>query len=320
MKIDKYDRKILFELDSNSRQSAQQIARKVKLSKVSVINRINKLKKQGIIRNFLTLVDYRKLGYTNYHVYYSLQNLSQEKEEEFIAFLKKEKEVRYVIQIDSRWDLMLALFTESNEQTDSILNRINENYGEYIKDIRIYTIITTFYPGRNYLVQEKGKPFNTPLVRKKVEKAKIDEIDHNILKNISKDARIPLTDLSKKIKIRAEVLRYHLKNLIKRGIIQRFTIDFNHEAYGNSFYKLLFKLNPGLKEELFMRYISQYKSSLRIHHFMGEKMIEADFEVDNDKEIRNLIKGIKERFGDKIQELEILPVYAIRKIDYYQRM
>ena len=83
-KIDKYDKKILFELDQNSRKSAQQIARKVHLSKVSVINRINKLVKNGIIKNFITLVNYRKLGFSNFHVYYSLQNLSHEKEEEFI--------------------------------------------------------------------------------------------------------------------------------------------------------------------------------------------------------------------------------------------
>lgn len=53
-----------------------------------------------------------------------------------------------------------------------------------------------------------------------------------------------------------------------------------------------------------------------MHHVMGEKIVEADFEVDNDKEIRIIIKGIKEKFGDKIQELEILPVYAVRKLDY----
>ena len=44
-----------------------QIGKKVKLSKVSVINRINKLEKNKIVRKFITLVNYRKLGYTNYH-------------------------------------------------------------------------------------------------------------------------------------------------------------------------------------------------------------------------------------------------------------
>lgn len=316
-KNDPYDKRILYELDQNSRQSAQQISRKIHLSKVSVIQRINKLKKNGIIKNFITLVNYRKLGFTNYHVYYSLQNLSQEKEEEFIGFLKNEKGVRYVIQIDSKWDLMIALFTESNEKTDEILNRINEKYGDYIKEIRIFTIVTTFYPGRNYLIKDKGIIFKKPLIRKKAEKIKIDKMDHKILENISLNARTTLTELENKIRIKADVTRYHLKNLIKNEIIQRFTIDLDNEKFGNSFYKLLLKLTPGLKEETLMQFISQNKSSLRIHHIMGEKIVEADFEVENDKEIRQIIKSIKEKFGDKIQELEILPVYSVRKLDYY---
>jgi len=316
-KIDHYDKKILYELDQNSRQSAQQISRKVYLSKVSVIQRINKLKKNGIIKNFITLINYRKFGFTNYHVYYSLQNLSQEKEAGFIEFLKKERGVRYVIQIDSKWDLMLALFTESNEKTDEILNGINEKYSDYIKEIRIFTIVTTFYPGRNYLIKEKGVIFEKPLIRKKTDKIKIGKIDHKILKHISLNARSKLTELENKIEIKSDVIRYHLKNLIKKGIIQRFTIDFDNVKFGNSFYKLLFKLTPRLKEKTLMEFISQNKASLRIHHIMGEKIVEADFEVEDDKEIREIVKSIKENFGDKIQELEILPIYSVRKLDYY---
>jgi len=317
--IDLYDKRILYELDKDSRQSAQKIAKKVHLSKVSVIQRINKLKTKGVIEDFITLIDYRKMGFTNYHVYYSLRNLSQEKEENFIKFLKKENGVRYIVQIDSKWDLMLALFTESNEKTDEILNKINEKYGDYIKEIKIFTIITTFYSGRNYLTKEKRNDLGITLIRKKSDIIKLDKIDHSILKNISLNSRIPFIELESIVNIKADVLRYHLKNLLKKGIIQRFTINLNNEKFGNSFYKLLLHITPDLKKEIIMKFISKYKNSLRIHYFLGEKIIEADFEVENDKEIRKIVKDIKENYGNKIKELEILPVYLIRKIDYYPR-
>jgi len=317
--IDLYDKRILYELDKDSRQSAQKIAKKVHLSKVSVIQRINRLKKKGVVEDFITLIDYRKMGFTNYHVYYSLRNLSQEKEENFIKFLKKENGVRYIVQIDSKWDLMLALFTESNEKTDEILNKINEKYGDYIKEIKIFTIITTFYSGRNYLTKEKRNYLGITLIRKKSDIIKLDKIDHSILKNISLNSRIPFIELESIVNIKADVLRYHLKNLLKKGIIQRFTINLNNEKFGNSFYKLLLHITPDLKKEIIMKFISKYKNSLRIHYFLGEKIIEADFEVENDKEIRKIVKDIKENYGNKIKELEILPVYLIRKIDYYPR-
>ncbi|MGV8150514.1 MAG: winged helix-turn-helix transcriptional regulator [Candidatus Woesearchaeota archaeon] len=315
-KIDLYDKKILYELDINARQSAQQIAKKVRLSKVSVINRINKLVKEGVIKNFLTLVNYRKLGFTNYHVYYSLQNLSQKKEEEFIEFLKNEHEVRYILQMDSKWDLMLALYAESSEETDKILNNISNKFGNYIKEIKVFTIVITYYPGRNYLIEKKPSVFTTHLIREKSVLEKIDSIDKKILLVLSTDARISLINLGKKIKIKPDIIRYHLKSLVKKDIIQRFTINLGHEKFGNIFYKILFKINPSLKEEILMSELSQNKYAHRIHHFMGEKIIEADFEVHDFGEIREMLRRIKEKFGDKIIELEILPIYSIHKIEY----
>ena len=223
-KIDKYDRKILYELDMDSRQSAQKIAKKVRLSKVSIIQRINNLKEKGIIRNFITLINYRKFGKTNYHVYYSLKNLSQKKEEEFIQFLKGDKDVRYVIQIDSKWDLMIALFTESSEETDEILRKISEKYGEYIREIMVFTIVTTFYPGRNYLIHEKGVEFNL-LVRKRTRPLNVDKIDKKILHAISLNARASLINLSQRIGVSTGVLAYRIKKLKSQEVIQRFTID-----------------------------------------------------------------------------------------------
>ena len=56
-KLDLKDKKILYELDLNSRQSFHQIAKKVGLSKDSIIYRVNKLKQDGIIKQFHTVID-----------------------------------------------------------------------------------------------------------------------------------------------------------------------------------------------------------------------------------------------------------------------
>jgi DNA-binding Lrp family transcriptional regulator len=54
LKIDLKDRKILYQLDINSRQSYSQIAKKVGLSKTVLVYRINRLKEKGVIRKFYT--------------------------------------------------------------------------------------------------------------------------------------------------------------------------------------------------------------------------------------------------------------------------
>ena len=62
-KLDLKDRKILYHLDLNSRQSFAQLGKKVGLHKDVVAYRVKKLQEKGIIENFFIIYDYLKLGY-----------------------------------------------------------------------------------------------------------------------------------------------------------------------------------------------------------------------------------------------------------------
>ena len=71
--IDLKDRKILYNLDLDSRQSLTQIGKNVNLPKNVVLYRINKLIKRGIIKNFYTVIDLHKLGYNILRFYFNYQ-------------------------------------------------------------------------------------------------------------------------------------------------------------------------------------------------------------------------------------------------------
>ena len=91
LKLDLKDRKLLYELDTESRQSAHQIAKKIGLSKDAVIYRINKLQEAGVIKQFHTIINVGKLGFISFRLYLKLQNTTPEKEEEIIEYLKSQK-------------------------------------------------------------------------------------------------------------------------------------------------------------------------------------------------------------------------------------
>ena len=63
MEIDEKDRNIINVIISDSRLSYRQIAKKVGLSAVTVLNRIKKLEKEKIIKGYSTIIDYERLGY-----------------------------------------------------------------------------------------------------------------------------------------------------------------------------------------------------------------------------------------------------------------
>ena len=55
--ISEIDRKIIYELILDSRQSYKSIGKKIHQSKNVVNYRIKRLEKQGIIKNYFTLID-----------------------------------------------------------------------------------------------------------------------------------------------------------------------------------------------------------------------------------------------------------------------
>lgn len=63
MAIDETDRKLLDVLLEDSRLSYRQIASKVGVSVATVMNRIKRLEKEGVIKRYTTVLDYEKLGY-----------------------------------------------------------------------------------------------------------------------------------------------------------------------------------------------------------------------------------------------------------------
>ncbi len=63
MNLDKIDQKILKHLLVDARQSARQLALKLGLSTVTILSRIKKLEKEGIIHRYAAIVDHEKLGY-----------------------------------------------------------------------------------------------------------------------------------------------------------------------------------------------------------------------------------------------------------------
>ncbi len=61
--IDDLDKDILNALLDDSRLSYRQIAKKVDVSVATVMNRVNRLEKEGIIKGYTTNLDYEKLGF-----------------------------------------------------------------------------------------------------------------------------------------------------------------------------------------------------------------------------------------------------------------
>ena len=126
--IDFKDRKIIYELDWNSRAPLSEIGRRVRLSKPVVKYRIDRLYENGIIRNFHTVINTGLLGYKPIRFNFTYQYKTPEIENNIIKYFMTNKNVWRIISIKGRYDLedKGSAFSHvfSTEKSTSILAKI----------------------------------------------------------------------------------------------------------------------------------------------------------------------------------------------------
>jgi len=217
IKLDLKDRKILYELDRNSRQTFHQIAKKVGLSKDSVIYRINKLQREGIIKQFHTIIDTGKLGFISFRLYIKLQNTTPEKEKEIIEFLKKQKNVTWLVSIDGEYDLGLWILTKSIKEMNKLWKSILEKYNDFIEK-RWLTIFTkvSYFP-RAYLLEKEHNTEEHIFITES-EETKLDKLGLEILDLLAHNSRIPILEISEKLKITPKTAAARIKQLERKQI------------------------------------------------------------------------------------------------------
>jgi Lrp/AsnC family leucine-responsive transcriptional regulator len=151
-KFDKYDKIILRELDLNARISLVELSKKVHLTREAIKNRIKKLINNKVIISFTPIYNPPKMGFHSInYVFISLYNLNEEKEKEFLKYLKSIKNVTYIASIIGRWDYILDIMAENPGEFDMIFKKIRQRFPSIIKDYEIYGVL------QEYKYEEIGK-------------------------------------------------------------------------------------------------------------------------------------------------------------------
>ncbi len=133
--IDETDRKILNILSDNSRARLLDIAREVRLSIPSVKARIDRMVKDEVITKFTIQVDTDKAGMPiGVHARIKLKNITEERQEEFLKYLQKNRNVIDIFSIIGDVDLLLVIIARDSSDMNRILFKIRHDFTDLIAD------------------------------------------------------------------------------------------------------------------------------------------------------------------------------------------
>ncbi|MBT3814554.1 Lrp/AsnC family transcriptional regulator [Candidatus Woesearchaeota archaeon] len=316
MKLDKKDLQILFELDQNSRQSINSIAKKTKLSRDVVNYRIKQLEKNKIISGYFALIDFNKLGYQAIRLYLELKNTTTELDEEIVAYFLKEKDVFTIYRTDGKFDLALGFLVKDLNVYQKVYENFLKKYRHYVINSG-FSILTKYHHyNRNYLV-EKKKYSDSVLSTGSVQEYSVDEKDLQLLQEISENARITLLELAKKLKMTATGVKYKLRNLEKNKVIVAYKLLIDQKKLGYEYYKVDLELEdiniiPSLNQ-----FIIQHPNVIYQDIAVGGSDFEFDCELKSQEDFYKLINEIKSLFPGKIRSYFYYKALKIYKYSYF---
>jgi len=322
VKIDLKDRKILYQLDLNARQSLTQIGKKVKLPKNVVSYRIDRLKENGIIKKFYSHIDAYKLGYISFRLYITYQYTTPEIEKEIIDYFINNKYIWRVISIKGRFDLGVTIWVKDTNDFYIFWSKTMNKYGDYFTDRTFSACIQSFDYRHSYLLPDEYKKSNRELfeITGGGKKNEIDAINLKILDVIAEDARAPLKKIAKHLDVSPSMISYRIKDLQEIGIIQGFRTDMDASKLGYRHFKVDIYLREHKQRYRIINYIKFNPNLVHIGTSSGISDIELEFHVKHVNQLYEIMKDLVVKFPNAIRNYKHFTIQQVHKIRYMPKI
>ena len=298
-KLDAKDKRILAELDKNSRQPFQEIAGKVGLSKEAVFHRIKNLEEKKVIIGYTTLVSLAKLGFIQLKLFIKFQNITHIKKQEIIDYFIK-LNTNWVASCVGNYDLIVGFVVSDIFKFHEIYKKILDKYSEYFMLSDFSIMIEGEVYGRKH-ISEKQHETKHYIGEIEPEKIELKKIDFEILKKLSKNSRSQVVNLAQTLKTTPRVVAYRIKQLEQKKVIQKYTISINHELLGISYFKSLICLRKN--NDKILEYLEGQKNSVYNVHVLASWNLEPEFEVYSNNDFYKINDELQKLFGEYIKTI-----------------
>ncbi|MBD3155630.1 MAG: winged helix-turn-helix transcriptional regulator [Candidatus Aenigmarchaeota archaeon] len=304
VELDVKDKKILYHLDLNCRQSNSQIGKKVGLSRKVVSYRIKRMEEEGVIKNYWTAINAFKLGYQVFRVYIKFQDVTEDKKQEIIEYFASYKNVWTMYSSKVPIDLGIVIWVKKTCEFYRFWDKTLTLYEPYFAEYSTSIYITSIHYKKTYLINDKEESENRKLYETSCESniVDIDEIDYQLLNTLALNARIPLVELAEKLGCSSQNVNYKIKNLMKSRVINGFRVNLFLSEIGMKNFKVDIYLKDYAKRKAIIEYLEKQPYFVILNVAIGWADIEPELIVDNVEHLLEILEDLNKRFPNAVKK------------------
>lgn len=317
-KLDRLDYRLLHLLDRDSRQSFRALGRTLKVPPETVRYRINSLLQEGVIQNFLAVIDGGKLGFYYYKVLLRLHNVDETAVQKVIWELASQENVDWVVRMDGAFDVALTVAVSDPVQMSAFMDNLRAVNSERLARWALSINIHMHFFTRDYLTGAPRKPVRLGSYSASAPRCPMSERDWLVLRALAKTPRVSAEDIARETGLGADSVLDRVKRFERDNIVSRYSLVLNNAALGQLNYYVLIHLSSLSKErrQQFERFCQAQSFIVYLIKALGEWDYEISVECPNVQSFRDLMMEIASRFSDIVRNYEAMLVSKIHKYVY----
>jgi DNA-binding Lrp family transcriptional regulator len=147
--------------------------------------------------------------------------------------------------------------------------------------------------------------------------AELDLLDRKLMYELDINARIPVTQLAKKVRASKETVNFRLKRLLEEEYIKGFYTLTNTSKLGYFYYKTFIKLHgasPSIEKQI-IEFVKSYPTCAYLASIEGHYDLITLNLVNNQSEIKDFMNALKHEFGRYILEKEVHTVLSTHRMN-----
>lgn len=319
VKLDLKDRKILYQLDLNPRQSSAGIGKAVRLSKDVVNYRIKKLEELGVIRWYSLISNTYRMGLLKVKLYLTLQNETKKKRGEIVDYFCSHPKTEWVAEMSGRWDMTIGYLVKDIYEFNDAMFDLIERYGENLNEKETTISLGVYHFKKDWLLHEKREKHREVYQSGKTVEVKLDGLDDELLRVMTNNAKLPLIRLAGTLKQKPQTIRYRLDQLRKKGLVTTSKVYIDLARIGRLFYKSHVYLQK-TSEKRVRSLISFCESKPEITYVIrniGPWELEIEFEIESFGKFYSLMEEIKHEFPDVVRKYDYVVITKDRQWNFY---